>query len=149
MLVCQGLPNWWVKLADFRLSKRRTDESGFRTQTGTFAYMAPEILNYIPEVDPEASEYTNAVDMWALGCIVYRLVCGVVPFPPGPSLVKFYVNEAEFLLKVEESTGLSQTFVKGLVVPYPSRRLTAQQALEHPGRDLGSALSHFMRIYNH
>jgi serine/threonine protein kinase len=94
--------------------------------------MAPEILNYIPEVDPETSEYTNAVDMWALGCIVYRLVCGVVPFPPGPSLVKFCVNESEFPPKVEELTGLAQTFVKGLIVPYPSRRLTAQQALEHP-----------------
>lgn len=132
VLVCQGPPNWWVKLADFGLSKRRTDETGFRTQTGTFAYMAPEVLNYIPDVDPETSEYTNAVDMWALGCIVYRLVCGVVPFPPGPSLVKFCVVESEFPPKIEELTGLGQSFVKGLIVPYPSRRLTAQQALDHP-----------------
>ena len=94
--------------------------------------MAPEILNYIPEVDPETSEYTNAVDMWALGCIVYRLVCGAVPFPRGPSLVKFCLDKSKFPLNVEELTGLAQTFVNGLIVPYPSQRLTAQQALEHP-----------------
>ena len=146
MLVCQGPPNWWVKLADFGLSKRQTDETRFRTQTGTFAYMAPEILNYIPEVDPETSEYTNAVDMWALGCIVYRLVCGVVPFPPGLSLVKFCLDKSKFLPKVEELTGLAQTFVKGLIVPYPSQRLTAQQALEHPWTRSGKRSFYFMRI---
>jgi hypothetical protein len=120
-----------VKLADFGLSKRRTEETAFRTYTGTQAYMAPEILNYIPGINPETSEYTNAVDIWALGCIVYRLASGVVPFPPGPSLVTFCADESKFPSQGLELSEPGNKFVRDLVVPYPSRRLTAQQALDH------------------
>ena len=93
--------------------------------------MAPEILNYVPGVNPKSSEYTNAVDIWALGCMVYRLVNGVVPFPPGPSLLNFCGDESKF---PSQGSGLSEggaNFVRDLVVPYPSRRITAQHALDH------------------
>jgi serine/threonine protein kinase len=126
--VCQGPPRWWVKLADFGLSKHRTEETAYRTQTGTQAYMAPEILNYVPGVNPKSSEYTNAVDIWALGCMVYRLVNGVVPFPPGPSLLNFCWDESKFPSQGSALNELGAKFVRDLVVPYPSRRITAQQA---------------------
>jgi serine/threonine protein kinase len=129
--VCQGPPRWWVKLADFGLSKHRTEETAYRTQTGTQAYMAPEILNYVPGVNPKSSEYTNAVDIWALGCMVYRLVNGVVPFPPGPSLLNFCGDESKFPSQGSALSELGAKFVRDLVVPYPSRRITAQQALDH------------------
>lgn len=87
-----------MKLADFGLSKRRTEDTALRTQTGTQAYMAPEILNYIPG----HSEYTYAVDIWALGCIIYRLISGVVPFPPGLSLTNFCGDEERFPSKALE-----------------------------------------------
>jgi serine/threonine protein kinase len=78
---------WWVKLADFGLSKRVTDETAFHTKAGTQSYMAPEILNYLNMGEFEEN-YTNSVDIWAMGCIAYRLLVGVVPFPQGKSLVK-------------------------------------------------------------
>lgn len=93
--------------------------------------MAPEILNYITGVDPDTSEYTEAVDMWALGCIVYRLTSGVVPFPPGTSLVAFCGDESRFPAKGFIMGELGSQFVRSLLLPYPSRRLNAQKALEH------------------
>ncbi|KAH6703240.1 kinase-like domain-containing protein [Leptodontidium sp. MPI-SDFR-AT-0119] len=114
VLVCRGPPHWWVKLADFGLSKRRTEDTALRTQTGTQAYMAPEILNYIPG----HSEYTYAVDIWALGCIIYRLISGVVPFPPGLSLTNFCGDEERF-----PSKALEMILERSL--------LTAGEALDH------------------
>lgn len=44
------------------------------TQVGTLDYMAPEIL------DQHKSAYTEAVDVWAVGIIVYELLYGKAPF---------------------------------------------------------------------
>lgn len=94
--------------------------------------MAPEVLNYVPGIDPETSEYTNAIDLWALGCIVYRLASGTVPFPQGPSLLKFCENpELGFPQGRLYLSTHGLNFIKGLLEPLPSARLTAQQALDH------------------
>lgn len=142
MLVCQGPPTWWVKLADFGLTKRQTDETGLRTQTGTFAYMAPEILNYIPGIQVGRSKYTNAVDMWALGCIVFRLACGAVPFPPGLSLVDFCKDESKFPSRSLSLSNDGTHFVRNLIKPHPAQRLTAQQALDHPWMKTGKCCNY-------
>lgn len=83
-----GSPDWWVKLADFGLSKRVTDTTAFNTKGGTQSYMAPEILNYL-STSEGSEEYTNSVDIWAVGCIVYHLITGGVPFPPGKSFIRY------------------------------------------------------------
>jgi serine/threonine protein kinase len=108
--------------------------------------MAPEILNYVPGVNPGSSEYTNAVDIWALGCIVYRLASGVVPFPPGLSLVTFCADDSTFPPQGLALSELGNKFVRDLIVPYPSRRLTAQQALDHAWTRAGSCSSTLQRM---
>jgi serine/threonine protein kinase len=92
--------------------------------------MAPEILGYVPNADVESAGYTTAVDIWALGCIVYRLAKGAVLFPPGPSLDRFCRNES-FSSQGLALSELGVKFIRDLVVAYPSQRLTAQQALDH------------------
>jgi serine/threonine protein kinase len=93
--------------------------------------MAPELLNLAPGVDLDSSEYTNAVDMWAMGCVLYRLVLGCVPFPPGPSLVRFCENITSLPLDELPLSPPGITFLKDLLIPSPSARLTAQEALDH------------------
>lgn len=61
-----------VKIADFGLSKA-TKDSETRTVCGTVGYMAPEIVKREP--------YNMDVDVWALGCLLYTILCGFHPFP--------------------------------------------------------------------
>lgn len=56
-----------VKIADFGLSKVVWDEQTM-TPCGTVGYTAPEIV--------KDERYSKSVDMWALGCVLYTLLCG-------------------------------------------------------------------------
>ncbi|PVH75199.1 Pkinase-domain-containing protein, partial [Cadophora sp. DSE1049] len=133
VLVVNGSPDWWVKLADFGLSKRLTDSTAFNTKGGTQSYMAPEILNYLSM--PEGTEqYTNSVDIWAAGCIVYRLITGRVPFPPGKSLVKYCEDKSLFPYDDLFDSGIKSEgykFLRQLLSALPGERPSASQALKH------------------
>lgn len=55
-------PDWWVKIADFGISKRATEElTTLRILTGTPAFAAPEVLSFT-----QSESYTNAIDIWFL-----------------------------------------------------------------------------------
>ena len=130
-MVVNGPPKWWVKLADFGLSKRLTETTAYRTKGGTPSYMAPEILEYL---DAPGGEYTNAVDLWAVGCITYRLVTGVVPFPPGKSLLKYCEDKSLYPYDALLDSGiksLCSNFIKELLETSPKQRPLALQALNH------------------
>ncbi|KNG81191.1 serine/threonine-protein kinase srk1, partial [Aspergillus nomiae NRRL 13137] len=60
-----------IKIADFGLSKVIWD-SQTMTPCGTVGYTAPEIV--------KDERYSKSVDMWALGCVLYTLLCGFPPF---------------------------------------------------------------------
>jgi serine/threonine protein kinase len=133
VLVVNGPPEWWVKLADFGLSKKLTETTAYHTKSGTQSYTAPEILNYL-DTDAPSAEYTNAVDLWAVGCITYRLVTGVVPFPPGRSLVKYCDDKSLFPFDPLFDSGIKSSgskFIRELLVTHPKERLSASQALSH------------------
>ena len=57
-----------LKLADFGLAKKVSNESQCKTFVGTPIYLAPELL--IQKCRPER-RYDNKVDMWALGCVLF------------------------------------------------------------------------------
>lgn len=131
ILVCSRHPKWWVKLADFGISKRRTEHTAFRTQTGTLSYMAPEVLGYVPGIEPHSSEYTTAIDLWGLGCTLYRLVSGVVLFPLGPLLYEYCAGRISLPLQPILLSDSGISFLKDILGAHPSRRPTAAQALKH------------------
>ncbi|KAI8338062.1 kinase-like domain-containing protein [Chlamydoabsidia padenii] len=60
-----------VKLADFGLSKVIWDTDTL-TPCGTVGYTAPEVVT--------DQRYSKSVDMWALGCVLYTMLCGFPPF---------------------------------------------------------------------
>ncbi|XP_041665403.1 serine/threonine-protein kinase DCLK3 [Cheilinus undulatus] len=117
-----------LKLGDFGLAMVVTEP--VFTICGTPTYVAPEILC--------ESGYGVAVDVWALGVILYILLCGFPPFRSRDrdqeelfQLIK--QGQIHFLSPYwdpisEEARGL----VRALLQSDPTVRLTAQQTLLHP-----------------
>ena len=66
-----------VLLTDFGIAKSTTDEVQHLTGTGnllaTLAYASPEQI--------EARKLDHRVDIYALGCVLYELLTGSVPYP--------------------------------------------------------------------
>jgi serine/threonine protein kinase len=143
-----------VKIADFGLSRIFDREQMLLTACGTPAYVAPEVLL--------AQGYDTKVDCWAIGVITYILLCGFPPFTEKklPRLLDKIINAA-FEYPDEYWDGVSpeaKDFINKLLVPEPTNRMTAAQALGHPwltdvvnGSELSFVhdnLSHTIQDYN-
>ena len=61
-----------VKLTDFGFACFFDPNQKMDLNLGTPMYMAPELVNN--------DDYTEKVDVWALGCIVFILLTGQPPF---------------------------------------------------------------------
>lgn len=149
----------WVKIADFGTSKRLTN-TALRTICGTRGYVAPELLKILPRRPKmvELEEFTYALDMWSMGCLVHELLTSQTPFrqPPQETNELFEIESGftttgsevdmgcfydycqgrtEFPTEPLRSARVTQPgidFVKRLLVADPDRRATATHALRDP-----------------
>jgi len=116
-----------IKIADFGLSKVIWD-SQTMTPCGTVGYTAPEIV--------KDERYSKSVDMWALGCVLYTLLCG---FPP------FYDESIQTLTEKvargqytflspwwDDISKSAQDLVSHLLTVDPEKRYDINQFLDHP-----------------
>ena len=120
-----------MKIGDFGITKRILNEQTFlRTEIGTPDYLAPEVLGYVEE---ETSRYTNAVDLWSLGCICHRLLTLESPFPKMKALARYCLGMSELPIEaVYKSTVTEEAIilVKDLMNVQPSERIDAEAALQ-------------------
>ncbi|KAJ9602314.1 hypothetical protein H2200_013169 [Cladophialophora chaetospira] len=125
---------WWIKIGDFGTSKRiASEQTALRTQAGTRQFQAPEILGYVEEAE-ETSEYTNLVDIWSLGCVTHLILADTAPFANARALIDYSSGRIEFPYEALQDGGISvdgRHFVVALLNPRPSKRPTAQIALQH------------------
>lgn len=131
-----------VKISDFGVSKQ-TAGTSLRTMVGTISYMAPEILD--DYFSSYTSVYTNAVDIWSLGCLIHDIVTKETPFPDTRKLEDYVRGRIPFpRTKLIETRASSATieFISKLLLPLPGKRLTAIQALNDPWLDMGQAQAH-------
>ena len=135
IFVVSKSPRWWIKIGDFGISKR-VREDMTRLQTRMVGdYVAPEILNLLDEDEETSQDYTSAIDMWSLGCLTHWLLTRTTPFPNGKGLLKYCQGRAQFPKeKLSAQTASEETidFVTSVMATMPSKRLTAEQALQHP-----------------
>ncbi|KAF9076358.1 kinase-like domain-containing protein [Rhodocollybia butyracea] len=116
-----------VKIADFGLSKVVWNEETM-TPCGTVGYTAPEIV--------KDERYSKSVDMWALGCVLYTLLCG---FPP------FYDESINVLTEKvargyytflspwwDDINASAKDLITHLLCVDPSQRFTIDEFLAHP-----------------
>jgi serine/threonine protein kinase len=116
-----------IKIADFGLSKIVWDNQTM-TPCGTVGYTAPEIV--------KDERYSKSVDMWAMGCVLYTLLCG---FPP------FYDESIEVLTEKvakgqytflspwwDDISKSAQDLISHLLCVDPEKRYTIKEFLAHP-----------------
>jgi serine/threonine protein kinase len=80
-----------VKIIDFGLSKFLHDDPSARSFLGTRGYLAPEML--------QRRDYNKAVDVWALGVIVFVLLCGCLPFDDDSTVPTDAAVKEKFVLR--------------------------------------------------
>ncbi|KAE8450648.1 hypothetical protein EG329_005992 [Mollisiaceae sp. DMI_Dod_QoI] len=116
-----------IKIADFGLSKVVWDNQTM-TPCGTVGYTAPEIV--------KDERYSKSVDMWALGCVLYTLLCGFPPFYDESIQVlteKVARGQYTFLSPWwDDISKPAQDLVSHLLTVDPAKRYTIRQFLDHP-----------------
>ena len=129
-------PDWWVKIADFGISKRATEGvTVLRTQTGTPAFAAPEVLGFLRPGDESDDSYTNAVDIWSLGVITFLILTGKILFKDSRRLGQYVAGSFTFpldaLLASKASTQGCE-FVRSLMAIHSEDRPGVKECLQHP-----------------
>mmetsp|Transcript_68674 Transcript_68674/g.217208 ORF Transcript_68674/g.217208 Transcript_68674/m.217208 type:complete len:398 (+) Transcript_68674:259-1452(+) len=118
-----------VKVADFGLAKKAA-EAQLATVCGTPQYVAPEVIAGIPGL-----AYTEGVDMWSAGVVLYILLSGYPPFydDSEPALFdKIRRGDYSFDDPVWDTISESaKDLVRSLLVVDPNKRLSASQTLAH------------------
>jgi serine/threonine protein kinase len=90
--------------------------------------MAPEVLS-----TGNSKRHTTSVDLWALGCVVYRMITGGLPFPTVDDVYSYRFGMRAFPCQALELVNLSNAglaFIESLVKPDPENRTTAEIALK-------------------
>jgi serine/threonine protein kinase len=137
-----------IKIADFGFAERTDGFISLKTQCGTPGYVAPEILLGLP--------YGKAVDMWAIGVIIYVLLGGYPPFKHDDNTS---IKAAEYEFHPEYWDQVSddaKDLIRKLLRKDPLERWSAEEALKHPwmtldeadlSRNLGTNLEMFQRSH--
>jgi len=80
--------------------------------------------------------HSLAVDLWAVGCVTFILLCGRYPFWADTQEEReMLISNCAYQFVPELWEGVSQTakdFVSALLQKMPHQRLTAHEALQHP-----------------
>jgi serine/threonine protein kinase len=93
-------------------------------QCGTPAYIAPEILRN--------KGYTQSVDLWSAGVVLFAMLYGSVPFK-GQSMEELHdlILNGRYVLKEDISTD-AINLLRGLLEIDPRKRLSIKQIYQHP-----------------
>lgn len=119
-----------ARLCDFGFTEKVRSEGllPYRGMRGSFGYFSPEQLR--------RNDYGTAVDMFALGVIVYTLLSGYEPFYPSNKAGLLTGDEAiDSRVLLFESpywdsvSAEAKSFIKTLLHGDPTKRATASQAL--------------------
>ncbi|XP_053175052.1 death-associated protein kinase 2 isoform X2 [Scomber japonicus] len=128
MLLDRDDPLPRIKLIDFGLAHKIEAGADFKNIFGTPEFVAPEIVNYEP-LGLEA-------DMWSIGVITYILLSGASPFlgdTKQETLGNISAMDYDFDEELFSNTSeLAKSFIRELLEKDTRKRMTIQDALNHP-----------------
>jgi len=121
-----------IKITDFGLSRFISEQSMMKTFCGTPNYLAPEVLESRGE-----GSYTNKVDVWSLGVILYICLVGYPPFSDSPDLppLSDQILKGSYTFPDEYWSGISdeaKNLIQKMMCIDPIQRLSMSQVLEDP-----------------
>ncbi|KAJ5180898.1 hypothetical protein N7492_004108 [Penicillium capsulatum] len=129
IMVVQKAPEWWVKIGDFGISKRVNEDTSLKTSVGTRLFMAPEAqMIYPPDVEDNC-HYTEQVDIWSLGVLVYYMLFHLYPFTVDNKFLPKYVRGAPLPFP-HPPDSLVCDFFNGSLAANASKRMSAKDVLE-------------------
>jgi len=119
-----------IKIIDFGLARKHNVHQGeapMSTMVGTTYYMAPEV---------QRKKYDNSCDLWSVGVIAYIMLSGAPPFNgANNSEVHAAVLRGRYRFPAStwsRTSGESRDFICRLLQRDPRKRMSVEQALNHP-----------------
>jgi serine/threonine/tyrosine protein kinase RAD53 len=112
------------KLSDFGLAALSPQGKSMSASLGTVAYAAPEVIL--------RQKYDRSVDLWGVGCLLYVLLSGKLPF--GGTTDKEIANSVtnvKLHFKGEFWDADAVHLIKHLLVRNPKHRYTLAEAKAH------------------
>mmetsp|Transcript_27553 Transcript_27553/g.58872 ORF Transcript_27553/g.58872 Transcript_27553/m.58872 type:complete len:411 (+) Transcript_27553:87-1319(+) len=120
-----------IKIIDFGLSRKHYGSFGeplMSTIVGTPYYIAPDVLR--------KKGYDKSCDLWSVGVIAYILLSGYPPFNGNDnSEVYEAIRRCRYQFPSADWSGMSREsrdFIRRLLQKDPRKRMTVEQAMNHP-----------------
>ncbi|KAJ0967590.1 hypothetical protein J5N97_024507 [Dioscorea zingiberensis] len=116
-----------IRLVDFGSAECFGEERAMSGVVGTPHYVAPEVL--------AGREYSEKVDVWSAGVILYLMLGGILPFY-GETAVEIFEavlrGNLRFPSRIFSSVSLAaKDLIRRMICRDPSRRFSADQVLRH------------------
>ena len=119
------------KIVDFGLSKIIGPNETATEPFGTLGYVAPEVLKKQP--------YSYSCDMWGIGCILYALISGSLPFDHNnqKELMRMTMDDTlKFDLPIWDNiSSQCKNLITDLLKKNSSQRIRIEEAMLHPWFD--------------
>ncbi|GMI88041.1 serine/threonine/tyrosine kinase 46 [Hibiscus trionum] len=91
-----------VKVADFGVARVKTQSGVMTAETGTYRWMAPEVIEHKP--------YDHKADVFSFGIVLWELLTGKIPY--------------EFLTPLQAAVGVVQKGIRPSIPKHTNSRLT-------------------------
>jgi len=122
-----------IVLADFGLSKYLDPTEPLNVPVGTPGYVAPEVVECL---DNDQCAYGKEIDLWAVGVILYIMLCGYPPFYSEDDDEVFdQILDGNYTYPSphwDNISGLAKDLIDHLLVLNPNKRFSAEDTLNHP-----------------
>lgn len=116
------------KIVDFGLAKIIGPNSTASEPFGTLGYVAPEVLKKQP--------YTFSCDVWSLGCIIYALLSGSLPFDHEVQKETVRMTKEDKLLFDlpcwDNISNSAKDLISKMLIKDPLKRYSLDRAIDHP-----------------
>ncbi|XP_055853988.1 phosphorylase b kinase gamma catalytic chain, skeletal muscle/heart isoform isoform X5 [Episyrphus balteatus] len=126
--------NHSVKITDFGFARQLKEGEKLNDLCGTPGYLAPETLRC--NMFEGSPGYSQEVDIWACGVIMFTLLVGCPPFWHRKQMVMLRnIMEGKYSFTSPEWADISEDpkdLIRKCLVVDPSQRITVKEVLRHP-----------------